>query len=282
MPALYEQASASLARLQRFASRINRTIPAAQPAARVWLGDDRISPAALHDRSLATGILDAWTPLGPGNIGGRTRVVRFHPTTPTTLFAAGVSGGIWRSVDDGGVVAADRRRPDQPERQHPGDRSAAPRRDVRRHRRGLLPRRDSRHRPAAARRRRVRDEQRRTELAPARVDIDARTSTGSTISSSASTIRAASTRRRAPACGDRRMPASRGRACSPSTSAAAASISRCGPIAPKTCCSRRAARTNRRRSIASRAPPTPPASKSSCRKNTRAAPRWRSRRRTPT
>ena len=101
MPSLYEQASASLARLQRFASRINRTIPAAQPAARVWLGDDRISPARLHDRSLATGILDAWTPLGPGNIGGRTRVVRFHPTVPTTLFAAGVSGGIWKSDDNG-------------------------------------------------------------------------------------------------------------------------------------------------------------------------------------
>ena len=61
MPALYEQASASLARLQRFASRINRTIPAAQPAARVWLGDDRASTATLRDRSAATGILDAWT-----------------------------------------------------------------------------------------------------------------------------------------------------------------------------------------------------------------------------
>jgi len=67
----------------------------------VWLGDDRISSSSIGDRSLATGILDAWTPLGPGNIGGRTRVVRFHPVNPTTLFAAGVSGGIWRSVDDG-------------------------------------------------------------------------------------------------------------------------------------------------------------------------------------
>ena len=45
------------------------------------------------------GVLDAWTPLGPGNIGGRTRVVRFHPTRPSTIFAAGVSGGIWR-LDD--------------------------------------------------------------------------------------------------------------------------------------------------------------------------------------
>ena len=39
--------------------------------------------------------------LGPGNIGGRTRVVKFHPTIPTTLFAAGVSGGIWKSDDNG-------------------------------------------------------------------------------------------------------------------------------------------------------------------------------------
>ncbi|HUQ89010.1 MAG TPA: hypothetical protein VM096_15740, partial [Vicinamibacterales bacterium] len=37
---------------------------------------------------------------GPGNIGGRTRVVKFHPTVPTTIFAAGVSGGIWKSDDN--------------------------------------------------------------------------------------------------------------------------------------------------------------------------------------
>ena len=55
----------------------------------------------LGDTSKATGVLDAWTPLGPGNIGGRTRVVKFHPGVPTTLFAAGVSGGIWRSDDSG-------------------------------------------------------------------------------------------------------------------------------------------------------------------------------------
>jgi hypothetical protein len=102
MPALYERASTAVSRLERFASRINRTIPASQAAARVWIGDDRISRADVHDRSGATAILDAWTPLGPGNIGGRTRVVRFHPTNPTTLYAAGVSGGLWRSEDDGG------------------------------------------------------------------------------------------------------------------------------------------------------------------------------------
>jgi hypothetical protein len=54
------------------------------------------------DRTVdAAGVLDAWTPLGPGNIGGRTRVVRFHPAQHTTLFAAGVSGGLWKSDDNG-------------------------------------------------------------------------------------------------------------------------------------------------------------------------------------
>ena len=56
---------------------------------------------SLRDTSSAARVLDAWTPLGPGNIGGRTRVVKFHPTVPTTLFAAGVSGGIWKSDDNG-------------------------------------------------------------------------------------------------------------------------------------------------------------------------------------
>ena len=99
MPALYDLAAARVARLDRFASRINRSVPFAQAATRVWIGDGRMSPAS--DRGIASGVLDAWTPLGPGNIGGRTRVVRFHPTVPTTLFAAGVSGGVWTSEDDG-------------------------------------------------------------------------------------------------------------------------------------------------------------------------------------
>lgn len=93
--ALYDRADARVARMARFASRLNRSLPDAQPSARVWLAGDRVR--SLSGSSLS--ILDAWTPLGPGNIGGRTRVVRFHPTRPETVFAAGVSGGIWR-IDD--------------------------------------------------------------------------------------------------------------------------------------------------------------------------------------
>ncbi len=99
MPQLYDAAARRLSSLSRFSSRINRAVPAAQPQARVWITGDRA--VSMFDRSADPGILDAWTPLGPGNIGGRTRVVRFHPTVPTTLFAAGVSGGIWKSDDNG-------------------------------------------------------------------------------------------------------------------------------------------------------------------------------------
>jgi photosystem II stability/assembly factor-like uncharacterized protein len=97
-PRFYEAATRHIASLARFSSVIGRDLPAAQPASRVWLSGSRV--LALRDTSSATGVLDAWTPLGPGNIGGRTRVVKFHPTVPTTIFAAGVSGGIWKSDDD--------------------------------------------------------------------------------------------------------------------------------------------------------------------------------------
>src|SRR3954464_6360503 len=95
----YEAATRHVASLARFSSAIGRDLPAAQPASRLWLSGSRVT--SLRDTGSAAGVLDAWTPLGPGNIGGRTRVVKFHPTVPTTLFAAGVSGGIWKSDDSG-------------------------------------------------------------------------------------------------------------------------------------------------------------------------------------
>ena len=99
MPRSYEAATRHVASLARFSSAIDRDIPAAQPASRLWLSGSRVM--SLRETSSPAGVLDAWTPLGPGNIGGRTRVVKFHPSVPTTLFAAGVSGGIWKSDDNG-------------------------------------------------------------------------------------------------------------------------------------------------------------------------------------
>lgn len=42
-----------------------------------------------------------WQSLGPGNIGGRTRALIIHPTNPNIMYAAGVSGGIWKTINAG-------------------------------------------------------------------------------------------------------------------------------------------------------------------------------------
>jgi hypothetical protein len=45
--------------------------------------------------------LSTWQSLGPGNVGGRTRVLRFHPSNPDIMFIAGVAGGLWKSTNGG-------------------------------------------------------------------------------------------------------------------------------------------------------------------------------------
>jgi photosystem II stability/assembly factor-like uncharacterized protein len=53
-------------------------------------------------QSLVSGpALDTWQPLGPGNIGGRTRAFVIRPDRPAVMWAGGVSGGVWKSVDRG-------------------------------------------------------------------------------------------------------------------------------------------------------------------------------------
>ena len=47
------------------------------------------------------GAILAWQELGPGNIGGRTRTLVIDPTQPDTIYAAGVNGGVWKSLDAG-------------------------------------------------------------------------------------------------------------------------------------------------------------------------------------
>ena len=47
------------------------------------------------------GGVKGWLGLGPGNIGGRTRAIVIDPTNPDIMYAAGVTGGIWKSTDAG-------------------------------------------------------------------------------------------------------------------------------------------------------------------------------------
>lgn len=42
-----------------------------------------------------------WREIGPGNIGGRTRTLAIDPRDGDVLYAGGVSGGIWKSLDGG-------------------------------------------------------------------------------------------------------------------------------------------------------------------------------------
>ena len=45
--------------------------------------------------------LETWNHIGPGNVGGRVRGLVIHPTQPNTIWAAGVSGGIFKTTNGG-------------------------------------------------------------------------------------------------------------------------------------------------------------------------------------
>lgn len=51
------------------------------------------------------GGISTWTQLGPSNSGGRTREIVIHPTSPSIMYAAAVSGGVWKSTDSGATWA---------------------------------------------------------------------------------------------------------------------------------------------------------------------------------
>jgi hypothetical protein len=79
-------------------------------AARAWM-DEMPQYSAVEGRALPSRkalrtrpeqqLQGAWTFLGPGNVGGRTRVLVIHPTNPSTMYAAAISGGVWKSTDAG-------------------------------------------------------------------------------------------------------------------------------------------------------------------------------------
>lgn len=52
-------------------------------------------------RAIAPGEDTTWTPLGPGNIGGRCRALLVHPVNAADLLLGSVGGGLWRSTNSG-------------------------------------------------------------------------------------------------------------------------------------------------------------------------------------
>ena len=45
--------------------------------------------------------MEAWTPVGPYNVGGRITDIALHPTDPSTLYVATANGGAFRTSDAG-------------------------------------------------------------------------------------------------------------------------------------------------------------------------------------
>src|SRR6185312_11487185 len=80
-PSWYRSAINAASQMEQFSSATSRTLP---------------SITAAPGASLGT-----WSELGPSNIGGRTRAMLIHPTIHSTMYAAGVAGGVWKSTNSG-------------------------------------------------------------------------------------------------------------------------------------------------------------------------------------
>ncbi|PYT05666.1 MAG: hypothetical protein DMF60_11160, partial [Acidobacteria bacterium] len=75
---------------------INRMPQHSTRGDRMFASQDEMSVAEAQPLALGT-----WTQLGPGNVGGRTRALTINPTNPNIMYAAGVAGGVWKTIDAG-------------------------------------------------------------------------------------------------------------------------------------------------------------------------------------
>ncbi|MFN0112806.1 MAG: hypothetical protein ACKVZH_28435 [Blastocatellia bacterium] len=77
--------------LAQFSTLLNRSFSSQREMAK----------AGLNASNPKQEMLQTWTPLGPGNVGGRTRALLVNPKTPEVMYAAAVSGGVWKTTDAG-------------------------------------------------------------------------------------------------------------------------------------------------------------------------------------
>ena len=86
-PSAYLPAMQQMRFMPRFSSASNSVLPADG-----GMQANVASPGAA---------LGSWTNLGPANQGGRTRAILIDPNNPNIIYAAGVAGGVWKSLDAG-------------------------------------------------------------------------------------------------------------------------------------------------------------------------------------
>ncbi len=78
-----------------------RAMPLYSSALNQFLSGEKSKSAPLQKRFASEPEQNTWQPLGPGNIGGRTRALVINPQDPNVMYAAGVSGGVWKTTDAG-------------------------------------------------------------------------------------------------------------------------------------------------------------------------------------
>jgi uncharacterized repeat protein (TIGR01451 family) len=109
----YFEAQEQMKQMQRYSTAKGELLPS---EAETGAGDTELlssranakgfTPDAALSAGSTSGVLGTWQPLGPGNVGGRTRAIIIDPVTPNTMYAAGVAGGVWKSTDAGANWAA--------------------------------------------------------------------------------------------------------------------------------------------------------------------------------
>lgn len=101
--AKYLAASAHLSQMPQFSTALNRKLPSR--LAMAHLGQLTLSANSLVQSAVpaagGAAVLGDWKSLGPSNIGGRTRCLVIDPNNPDIMYAAAVSGGVWKSLDSG-------------------------------------------------------------------------------------------------------------------------------------------------------------------------------------
>jgi hypothetical protein len=61
----------------------------------------RESAQAAMARPAGRAVPIQWSEMGPSNVGGRTRAILFDKNDPNVMYAGGVAGGLWRTVNGG-------------------------------------------------------------------------------------------------------------------------------------------------------------------------------------
>lgn len=88
------------------AAEYNRMLKANPQTGEIDINDvlrvrEQVEAASISSRSAGLDLV--WQSLGPDNVGGRTRAFFINPNNPSIMFAAGVSGGLFKSTNGGAI-----------------------------------------------------------------------------------------------------------------------------------------------------------------------------------